>query len=494
MKLTTQNVYDFYSPSPCERRLFYRFIGEKEAPPGPFEQVIFMLGHRHEKNHVNSLGEYFDVSKLLRNQQAQKTKELIQDNAPIIYQGLLVADKIINGSQIQITGAPDIMICREDFSYIVRDCKLARHADEKRHPEILAQLQVYGYLYERTTGEKPAKLEAFLGDSSIVEVPYDDGDSAIRILKELLHIVSSTDVPYSPVGWSKCQGCGFSEICWDISVKNNDVALVYGVDKNLARVFRDEGILTIEHLLNNYDEASLSELKRPWGKSHRKVGNSARGILLQARAMKENKNILLEKVDLPDSPSLVMFDLEGFPPYLDELDKIYLWGIQVYGEKPGPFMPAVSPIEPGGDQKGWESFLSNCQGVFDEYGDIPFIHWHNYEKTKVKLYIERYGDPDGVAQRVLDNLVDLLPLTRKAVVLPKPSYSLKVVEQLADFKRTQDEHGGTWAMAKYIEAVETEDHDVRKGIIDQILKYNEEDLAATWTVFQWLKKQVSFND
>lgn len=489
MKLTTQNIYDLYSPSLCERRLFYRFFREEETTPGPFEEVIFMLGHRHEKNHINSLGEYVNVSKVLRNQQPEKTQQLIQNNTPVIYQGVLAGNETINGSQVQIIGIPDVMIY-ENSSYIIRDCKLARHADEKKHPEILAQLQVYGYLFERNTGKKPAKLEAFLGDSSIVEIPYDDGDSAIGSLKTVLDIVSLADVPYSPVGWSKCQGCGFTRICWDVSVKKNDVALVYGVDQNLARVFKGEGILTIEHLLNNHDEASLRELKRPWGKSLRKVGSGAQAILLHAKAMKEKKNILLGRVDLPDNPNLVMFDIEGFPPYLNEIEKIYLWGTQVYGEKPGPFTPAVSPIASDGDQKGWESFLLNCQRILDEYGDIPFVHWHHYEKTKIKLYMERHGDADGIAQRVLDNLVDLLPLTKKAMILAEPSYSLKVVEQVANFKRTQDESGGKWAMAKYIEAVETEDTNVRQEIIDKISKYNEEDLAATWAVFQWLKKQI----
>ena len=137
MKFTVQNIYDFYSPSLCERRLFYRFIGEEETPPGPFEEVIFMLGQRHEKNYVNSLGEYIDVSKVSRGQQPEKTKELIQNNTPVIYQGVLAGNEIINGSQVQIIGVPDIMI-RENSSYIIRDCKLARHADEKKHPEILS--------------------------------------------------------------------------------------------------------------------------------------------------------------------------------------------------------------------------------------------------------------------------------------------------------------------------------------------------------------------
>jgi predicted RecB family nuclease len=489
MKLTVHNLYDYYSPSICEKRLYYRFMGGKETPLGPFEEVIIKLGERHEKNHINSLGEYSDVSMFPSVQRGQKTVELIQKNTHIIYQGVLTAKYKINDSEVEIVGIPDIMIY-EDSSYIIRDCKLARHADEKRHPEILYQLQVYGYLYEIITGKKPIRLEAVLGDSSIKDIPYDNGNSAKEILKKIYNIVNSTEIPYSPVGWSKCQDCRFKAICWDVAVKNNDAALVYGVDQHLARVFKNQGIITIGDLLSNYDEVTLSGLKRPWGKSLRKVGRGAKRILLQAKAMKQQKNILLEKIDLPENPNLVMFDIEGFPPHLDELEKIYLWGLQVYGEKQKPYKPALSAIESDGDRKGWEKFLSNCQSIFDEYDDIPFIHWHSYEKTKIQLYIERYGDNSGIAQRVLNNLIDLLPLTKKAIILAEPSYSLKVVEKLAGFKRSQDEYGGTWAMAKYIEAVETEDPNVREDIINEIMKYNEEDLAAMWAVFQWLKKQV----
>ena len=493
MKLSVGNIYDLFSPTECEKRLYYRYKGEEEIPPGPFEEMLFKLGARHERSHINSLGEYSDVSKLPQNQRTEKTRELIKNNESIIYQGVLTIDDTINGSQVEIIGVPDIML-QEGSSYIIRDCKLARHADDKRHPEILAQLQVYGYLYEKNTGKKPAKLEALLGDSSIIEITYDNGYSAISILNKLLDIVSSTVAPYSPVGWSKCQGCGFSGICWDVSVKNNDVALVYGVDQNLARVFKDKGILTINDLVSNFDEATLSELKRPWGKSLRKVGKGAPRILLQAKAMKEKKNRLLGKVNLPDNSNLVMFDIEGIPSFLDEFEKIYLWGLKVYGDNPSSFLPAISQIEADGDKKGWVQFLQNCQDIFDRYGDIPFVHWHTYEKSKVNMYMKRYDNTDGIAQRVLNNLVDLLPLTKKAMVLSEPSYSLKVVEQLAGFKRTQDEFDGTVAMAKYIEAVETEDESIRKEIIDQILKYNEEELDATWAVLQWLKEEISIND
>ena len=119
------------------------------------------------------------------------------------------------------------------------------------------------------------------------------------------------------------------------------------------------------------------------------------------------------------------------------------------------------------------------------------MHWHHYERTHLDLYVQRYGDPDDIAARVRRNLLDLLPITREAIALPLPSYSLKVIEQHIGFARTQQEYGGDWAMARYIEACETQDAHLRQQTMDQILQYNQEDLAATWAVLQWLQGKVA---
>ena len=162
--------------------------------------------------------------------------------------------------------------------------------------------------------------------------------------------------------------------------------------------------------------------------------------------------------------------------------------MQVYGDNPGVFTAATAGFGEDGDHEGWTDFLKHAAAVFAKHGNIPFVHWHHYEKTKPKLYTERYGDPDGTAAAVLANLFDLLPATQKAVALPLPSYSLKVVEKFVGFKRTQTEYGGDWAMAQYFEATEMEDEKARAKVIADILKYNEEDLAATWPVLTWLQE------
>jgi predicted RecB family nuclease len=206
--------------------------------------------------------------------------------------------------------------------------------------------------------------------------------------------------------------------------------------------------------------------------------------------METQQEQILSAPAIPLFPNYVMFDLEGMPPYLDEIENIYLWGMRVYGENPSEFAPAVAGFGPDGDRDCWLTFLENAKKVFDDCGDIPFVHWASYEKSKLNLYIDRYGDADGIADRVKANLLDLFTVAKESIILPVPSFSLKVIEKYIGFNRTQSEFGGQWAMATFIEATETSDEVKRKELMDEILKYNEEDLAATWAVFEWLRAKT----
>jgi predicted RecB family nuclease len=242
-------------------------------------------------------------------------------------------------------------------------------------------------------------------------------------------------------------------------------------------------------LLANFDAKGLSKFKRPRGKGEQKVGKKAEKILMYADVLCSGKERTLVTPAVPVHDNYVMFDLEGMPPHLDELEKIYLWGMHVYGKRLSAFIGVTAGFGVDGDREGWEGFLTAAKKVFDEYGDVPFVHWHHYERVHIEQYVDRFGDRDGIAARVLANLLDLLPITKNAIVLPLPSYSLKVVEEYVGFKRTQKQYGGSWAMAQFILATETENEGERNQRMGEILKYNEEDLAATWTVFEWLRRK-----
>ena len=488
MRLTASDFASCHRPTRCDLRVFLRHQREQEAEPGPYDIVLRRLGLRHERDHLATLGAFTTVSATSLEEQVKKTADAIGEKVPVLYQPAFLVKERICGTDVEIVGVPDYLILDGD-GYVIRDSKMARRIDEENHPEILLQVQLYGWLFERSCGTAPKGLQVHAGTGEIATIPYDGGATALRELERLLAIKQLTAEPYEPVGWTKCLGCGYTDRCWAQAEKNCDVALVYCVDQSLARTLHSQGIRTRKELLANFDAASLSELKRPYGNREQRVGKTAERILKFADAMEKQQEIVLATPAIPAHSNYVMFDLEGMPPHLDELDKIYLWGAQVFGENPSEFKVALSGFGADGDREGWIGFLENAKQIFETYGDIPWVHWAPYEETYLRRYAARFGDPDGIASRVEGNLLDLLTVTKESVVLPLSSFSLKVVEDYVGFERKEAEYGGAWAMATFIEATETSDEGKRRELMDKILAYNREDLEATWAVFKWLTRR-----
>ncbi|HET8580232.1 MAG TPA: hypothetical protein VFL31_04470, partial [Nitrospiraceae bacterium] len=313
--------------------------------------------------------------------------EALRGKAGVVYQGAIRLTEAIDGVQCEIVGSPDFFIMDGD-SYVIRDSKISRRINERDHPEILRQLELYGWLYERACGKPPRALEVHSGTGDIVPVAYDGGKKALDALARVLRAKLNGSGVYEPVGWSKCDGCGFFDRCWPQAEARKDIALVGGVDLSLARALYGAGVRSYTDLLAKLDEPQLSTFERPWGKGVQRVGARAGGILRSARALAEGREILLQRPVLPDHNNFVMIDVEGLPPHLDELEKIYLWGLRVYGQEPTEYLGATAG-----------------------------------------------------------------------------------------------------AMARYIEAVETENADERAAVMTEILDYNRDDIAAMWAVFEWLKQK-----
>lgn len=487
VRISASAFYRLYSPSTCERRVYLDAVGVPRGPKNPYDEVLEALGRRHEANHLATLGPYLNLSTATADQRIQKTLDAICAGENVIYQPRFVVETDLSGIRCSVIGEPDFLIKRED-GYAIRDAKMARRITEDDHPEILRQIETYGWLFEQATGKPAVALEAFSGTSDIVDIVPAGSAQVVAGLSELVTLMTAKAEPYSPVGWTKCGPCPFHDHCWPRAEAQHDVALIPKVDQGLAKALRSDGILSREQLLDRFDAGSLSDYQRPWGKRTQKVGKAAVPILQSAEAMRDNRFVVLQPPQLPATRNFVVFDLEGLPPHLDELDKIFLWGLQVFGDQPGKYQGVVAGFGEGGDEQGWRAFLVAAQQVFDAHGDIPWLHWAPYERTKLTAYITRYGDPSGIGDRVKRNLLDLLPIAQAAVVFPLPSYSLKVVEGFVGFKRTQDEYGGTWAMAKFIEATECDRVADRDKLISEILTYNEEDLMATWAVLEWLRR------
>ena len=522
MRFKATDVYDFYKPTECARRVALRAHGEPEPVKAtPFDQLLQTLGRRHEAAHLATLrsrsraDDVLDLSTLKDNplERERRTLEAIHSAtpAPVIYQPRFRLTLPIATTPVELVGEPDFLIHDPAAGgYRIRDSKLARNVLARRHRGIPLQLQIYGLLFERLTGRRPVGIEVHAGTDALVPIPYEGEAAVLEELARHLRMRTADPAEYEPVGWSKCVGCPFRDRCRDEAEAANDVALLPAVGQERVRALRARGITTIRQLPAAIDDPAHRDYF--WeGKKKPHPRSFVAGLRRGAEAFISGKPILIAAPDLPPADDCVTLDLEGLPPYLDELEKIYLWGIKDHRGNPGRFLPALAGFGPEGDRAGWEAFLSTVAALLDERPNLRFVHWGTYERTGIERYVERYGDQflplpshelpplpagegggegsssQGVAARILDRLLDLLTVVRSSVALPLPSYGLKVVEKLVGFERRLTEYQGNLAMARYIEATETLDLAVRDAIVSEILAYNEEDLDATWKVLEWLR-------
>jgi predicted RecB family nuclease len=484
-RLRATDFFSLYRPSECRLRVWLRQQGADESPPGPYAEVLMKLGAEHERRHLARFPNHRDLGRLPIPKRAERTRELVEAGERVIYQGALRAETTLAGTAVEVVGVPDFLLPAR-AGYAIRDSKLARRIGGGRNRATELQLATYGWLYQETFGKAPVALQVHNGAGEIIDIPYEGGAEPLAILAEILATRLAASEPHEPVAWGKCSGCAFFERCWPRATERRSVGLLPWAGTALTGELERRGTETIDQLLARYDAESLAEVERPWGKRKKKIGEDAERILASASALAEERPIVLKPPAIPEHPSYVMFDLEGLPGQLDELEKIYLWGMQVFGERPGEFRAATAGFGREGDREAWEAFLAEAEAIFARHGDIPFVHWASYERQKIDLYVSRFRDRDGIAARVKRNLLDLLPITYESVALPLSSYGLKQVERLAGFERTLEESGGEWSMARYIEATETADEALRAEIMDEILAYNREDLEATWAVMRWL--------
>ena len=487
MHFKATDVFHFFRPSECARRVALKARGEPEQETEtPFVELLQKLGRRHEDRHLTALPGVVAFDTEDQEERERLTLQAIRDGAPAISQARFRLAMDLDGEPLELVGEPDFLLRdTERGGYRIRDSKLARNIDSKRHRGIPLQLQIYGFLYEQVVGSPPAALEVHSGTGDIVPIDYLGPEAVLAELRRHRAFRSGDPAAYEPVGLSKCGGCGYEDRCWTEARAIRDVSLLSPVSQKKARELQSRGIASIDQIGPAIDGPDHRDVF--WtGKKNPRLTDSAARLRRFAEAFIAEKTVVIEKPVLPDPDACVFLDLEGLPPYLDDLEKIYLWGIKDYRGGDPRYLPALADFGADGDRIGWERFLALAAGLLAATPDLKFVHWGSYERTAITRYRDLHGGAE-IADRVLASLVDLLSVTRDSFVLPVPSYGLKTVEKLAGFERRRPDYQGALAMARYIEACETNDAGSREEIVKEILDYNEEDLDATRAVLEWAR-------
>ena len=214
---------------------------------------------------------------------------------------------------------------------------------------------------------------------------------------------------------------------------------------------------------------------------------------LQAKALIQDAIIPLKySPEFPSHRLKLYFDIEKNPL----LDIDYLFGIWVSGDpdrlrtfknnvrfyegEEGYFVYFLAE-HPDEEGPMWKTILEWVAVLPDEYSVFLYA---NYEKTHLKKLIEQYGSSEAL-KRFESNLIDLQKVVEQSAIFPLYFYSIKDLakSRFINFKWRHQKAGGGQSVFWYDQWHATGD----KAILEDIVNYNEDDVRATVSLFQWLK-------
>jgi uncharacterized protein len=264
-----------------------------------------------------------------------------------------------------------------------------------------------------------------------------------------------------------------------LAKKQNDVSLLPWVGPAKRQVLVAAGFDTVDDVAVTTEE-ELTELDGIGEATASKYVSSAHSI---------TRGVPVRRAVTPrvaSAPTQVFFDLEGTDPMIGE-DGLavvnYLIGAVVRrppgGEEFVPFF-ASSPED---EKKNLVDFFEWA----GDLGDAVFYHWHHYERTHLRKMIDRYGLDQALAAPVMDNLVDLSPITVRSFAFPCYGEGLKDIAGSIGFTWRQDDVSALTSVALYYDYVASggRNGEARRKILD----YNEDDCMATLHVHDWLLAQ-----
>ncbi len=266
-RLIATDFFALLRPSKCRLRVRLRAEGVEEAPPGAYRSILGGLGREHERRHLARFPNHVDLGGLPIAERAERTARARRGGRAGDLPGRVPGRddaRRRRGRDRRRARLPPPRPLR------LRDPRLeARAADRRRPLPRLSELQLatYGWLYEQTFGEPPVALQVHGGGGEIIDLPYEGGERALEILErdprdparrrappgdrrlgQVLRAAASSSAAGPRPSSAARSGC----LPW--------------VDRGLIGELERHGVETLDELLERFDERSLAELERPWGR------------------------------------------------------------------------------------------------------------------------------------------------------------------------------------------------------------------------------------
>ncbi len=466
-------------------------------------ELIQNRGFEHELAYLKKAqglaSSYVDIKKVgeSRDAQIEATIAAMKQGVDLIYQATFLQAPMIGYADfLKKVDKPSQL---GSYSYEIIDTKLSK----KSRAKFIIQLAFYAELIEGVQGVSPEFVAIVLGDGKEERFQLSDYRYYYQSLKQrFLEFLSTSEqqglskaaVTSPPFPCDKCDLCHWRERCnawWD---ETDHLTQVANILKTHIHKLNAAGINTVEELakvpesqrIPKIPEAVLQRLRHQARLQHQAkvtgekvvepiIPSPGQPVELGPRGFAR----------LPEpSPHDLFFDMEGFPHVDDGLE--YLFGLYYFNDKNESVFEPYWGHDRAGEKQAFEQWIDFVMQHLEQHPDAHIYHYAAYEKTALRKLMRLHGTRENEIDHLLrtKKLIDLYQVVREAVCISERSYSIKYVEKFYLGARSADVKSAGSSIVAYQNWRDSNPKDQK--ILDEIEKYNKEDVVSTFGLRQWL--------
>lgn len=353
-----------------------------------------------------------------------------------------------------------------DWYYVAYDIRNDPELkDEYKFPLVFASL-----ILEKIQGCRPQDAYIINADgeakSFLIEPFLDKFQLTVKEIEKLLE--GEKPAPFLKGG---CKRSPWFAICEDETKGCEDISLIHGISQRDQKDLYDLDIKTVRQLA----EADLRRLQE--GLEGWNFDKLVR-VHNQAQVLISGTPVVTQHFSFPEVENEIYFDIESDPTR--GID--FLFGLLIKKkERKTPDYEYFLAKGKDEEKKIWEQFLE----FLGNLNNFVIYHYGYYEKHVLQRLEKKYGAPSEVMKKFRAASLDLFNITTSSLILPVYFYSLKDVAGFIGYKWQDQGAGGGEAVMWYDQWQETG----KKEFLNKLIKYNEDDVRATFMIKEWLEKQ-----
>ncbi|MGA1390189.1 MAG: TM0106 family RecB-like putative nuclease, partial [Ilumatobacteraceae bacterium] len=435
---------------------------------------------------------------------AQQTKAALAAGGNVLYQPTFFRE---DDNGIAWVGRADFLVPVESLTFEPEDTKLARIAKVNA----ILQLCSYAEHLGKIQNKDPEYIHVVTGsvEEGKVSVRLDEVSAYYRRIKtDLEHaVLEGFTGPSEPIPVDFCTICRWNKDCNRTWREMDHLSFVAGLTNAHRETLVEAGLNTLAALATSSDDLVVEDLETD---TLRKLQAQAR-LQFDARTRKETDPNALPGYEfllptrewrgfnlLPEpNPGDLFYDIEGHP-YRGDEGLEYLHGFAWKNDDGTTEYKAIWAHSPHDERAALielVEFISNRRKQ-PGFENMRVYHFGHYEPTTLTRLAARHGACETELAALLRErvFVDLQKVVTQSMRIGVESYSIKKLEQLYNFNRTDLVADGGLSIVYYerwLQSVDTEEFGSQGdvSVLDELAEYNENDCLSTIALRAWLEER-----